>query len=124
MSFIETLKERVWVGNYREIGLMVRVHSKTIPNGTMLVTVNNELWCPEDPALHFVNPTAIASVSISANAPTVSPIPPGGSTVPALGFNSATGFGSHVRVILTVSAGTPAANLYADLSIALICKGW
>ena len=124
---IQTIRERIWVGNYRELTLMVRVHSKNFGStGSIAISVANELWCPKDPALQFVTSVtpgqSLASVSVSSNAPTASPIPPGVNGF-ALGAGTTTSFGSHVRVCAYATGGSAVANLYADLSIALILKG-
>ena len=117
---IVPLSEPIYVGDFRELQLEVRVHDKNMGTSTFTVAAVNELPSPEDPSPYFMQPvgSAVAVVIVNANGPAASGIP--GSTV-ALGIAGSTSFGSHVRIVLQVTGS--GAVLQADLSISLLTKG-
>jgi len=127
---INTIGERIYVGDWRELALLVRVHDKTMANGSSItIEVLHELPSPEDPSLYFVGPIGqgnnVTQVLIDVNLPNVSPLPPGLTATPALGVGYATSFGAFVRVVATALGGNPASGTAprANVSIALQLKG-
>jgi len=121
-TVIQSLSDAIFVGDYRELALMVRVHSKTIAGGSLNFMVLNELPSRDDPAPYFVEPvaSALASITVDGSNPAASPIPP--SATVALKVAISTSFGSHVRVVVQAQGGG-AVNLYANVSIGLNVKG-
>jgi hypothetical protein len=103
------LADRIPLIEWRELTLLVRVHSHTLTGtNTIAINVYPQSWTAEEPGLQFLTGSAAAQTTIGTATPSPGVV---ALTVPTLGSNAIVGMARVTATATRTGAGTMQASL-------------